>query len=148
MSTKLLSLYGLKYNPFGADIPVEALYIPPAVDLFLQAGCRLAMLAREELESEPIVEEALPIVVAVVGEHLLRQPRNRLRHRGRVGEVSARQRKLVSRGSACTEEEKQKGIPALGHAPSSAMPLRWFSSCRAICRAESWNRPGMASSTY
>jgi general secretion pathway protein A len=36
MTTKLLSLYGLKYNPFCADIPVEALYIPPAVDVFLR----------------------------------------------------------------------------------------------------------------
>jgi type II secretory pathway predicted ATPase ExeA len=36
MTTRLLSLYGLKYNPFCADIPVEALYIPPAVDVFLR----------------------------------------------------------------------------------------------------------------
>jgi len=36
MTTKLLSLYGLKYRPFCADIPVEALYIPPAVDVFLR----------------------------------------------------------------------------------------------------------------
>lgn len=36
MTTKLLSLYGLKYNPFCADIPVEALYLPPAVDVFLR----------------------------------------------------------------------------------------------------------------
>ena len=36
MTTRLLSLYGLKYNPFGADIPVEALYIPAAVDVFLR----------------------------------------------------------------------------------------------------------------
>jgi general secretion pathway protein A len=36
MTTKLLSLYGLKYHPFRADIPTEALYIPPAVDVFLR----------------------------------------------------------------------------------------------------------------
>src|SRR5262245_15328991 len=36
MTAKLLSLYGLKYNPFGADLPVEALYIPAAVDVFLR----------------------------------------------------------------------------------------------------------------
>ncbi|MGH7345505.1 MAG: ExeA family protein [Candidatus Rokuibacteriota bacterium] len=36
MTTKLLSLYGLKYSPFCADIPVEALYLPPAVDVFLR----------------------------------------------------------------------------------------------------------------
>jgi Type II secretory pathway, component ExeA (predicted ATPase) len=36
MTTKLLSLYGLKYHPFSADIPTEALYIPPAVDVFLR----------------------------------------------------------------------------------------------------------------
>ena len=36
MTTKLLSLYGLKFHPFSADIPTEALYIPPAVDVFLR----------------------------------------------------------------------------------------------------------------
>jgi general secretion pathway protein A len=36
MATKLLSLYGLKFHPFHADIPIEALYLPPAVDAFLR----------------------------------------------------------------------------------------------------------------
>lgn len=36
MSTRLQSLYGLKFNPFRADVPVEALYITPAVDAFLR----------------------------------------------------------------------------------------------------------------
>lgn len=36
MSTKLLSLYGIKYYPFRSDVPVEALYTPPAVDVFLR----------------------------------------------------------------------------------------------------------------
>jgi general secretion pathway protein A len=36
MSTKLLSLYGIKYYPFRPDVPVEALYTPPAVDVFLR----------------------------------------------------------------------------------------------------------------
>jgi type II secretory pathway predicted ATPase ExeA len=36
MATKLLSLYGLKFHPFRADIPIEALYLPPAVDAFLR----------------------------------------------------------------------------------------------------------------
>jgi type II secretory pathway predicted ATPase ExeA len=31
---KLLSLYGLKFNPFRPDIPVEALYVSPAVESF------------------------------------------------------------------------------------------------------------------
>jgi general secretion pathway protein A len=36
MSTKLLALYGLKFNPFRPDIPVEALYKTPTVDAFLR----------------------------------------------------------------------------------------------------------------
>lgn len=36
MTTRLLSLYGLKYNPFRPDIPSEALYVPPPVDAFLR----------------------------------------------------------------------------------------------------------------
>jgi type II secretory pathway predicted ATPase ExeA len=36
VSTKLQSLYGLKFNPFRPDVPVEALHTPPAVDAFLR----------------------------------------------------------------------------------------------------------------
>jgi len=31
MNTKLLALYGLKFHPFHADVPIEALYATPAV---------------------------------------------------------------------------------------------------------------------
>lgn len=34
MSTKLLALYGLKYNPFTPDVPTEALYIYPKLENF------------------------------------------------------------------------------------------------------------------
>ena len=34
MTHKLLALYGLKWNPFTADIPVEALWTPPSLDHF------------------------------------------------------------------------------------------------------------------
>lgn len=36
MSTKLLSLYGLKYSPFSPDVPIEALYITPQVGAFIR----------------------------------------------------------------------------------------------------------------
>jgi type II secretory pathway predicted ATPase ExeA len=36
MMSRLLSLYGLKYIPFRADVPAEALYVSPLVDAFLQ----------------------------------------------------------------------------------------------------------------
>lgn len=36
MSTKLQSLYGLKFNPFRPDVPVEALFANPRVDTFLR----------------------------------------------------------------------------------------------------------------
>lgn len=35
MNRKLLSLYGLKYNPFAQEVPVEALLSTPRVDSFL-----------------------------------------------------------------------------------------------------------------
>jgi type II secretory pathway predicted ATPase ExeA len=31
---KLLALFGLKWNPFQADLPVDALWLPPAMDSF------------------------------------------------------------------------------------------------------------------
>ena len=36
MTTKLQSLYGLKFNPFRPDVPVEALHTTPSVDAFLR----------------------------------------------------------------------------------------------------------------
>jgi general secretion pathway protein A len=34
--SKLQTLYGLKFNPFHSDVPLEALYIAPPVESFLQ----------------------------------------------------------------------------------------------------------------
>jgi type II secretory pathway predicted ATPase ExeA len=34
MTKKLLSLYGLKWNPFAPDVPVEALHITPRIESF------------------------------------------------------------------------------------------------------------------
>jgi len=36
MTTKLQALYGLKFNPFRPDVPVEALYSTPLIDAFLR----------------------------------------------------------------------------------------------------------------
>jgi type II secretory pathway predicted ATPase ExeA len=36
MNPKLQSLYGLKFNPFRPDVPVDALFCTPAVDAFLR----------------------------------------------------------------------------------------------------------------
>jgi type II secretory pathway predicted ATPase ExeA len=36
MSSKILSLYGVKYNPFRPDVPIEALYTTSAVDAFVR----------------------------------------------------------------------------------------------------------------
>jgi general secretion pathway protein A len=36
MNTKLLALYSLKFHPFHADVPTEALHTTPAVDAFLR----------------------------------------------------------------------------------------------------------------
>jgi general secretion pathway protein A len=34
MNQQLLALYGLKWNPFTAEVPIEALYVPPKVENF------------------------------------------------------------------------------------------------------------------
>ena len=34
MTKKLLALYGLKWNPFAIELPLEALFVAPKVDLF------------------------------------------------------------------------------------------------------------------
>ncbi|MCP4966739.1 MAG: AAA family ATPase [bacterium] len=34
MTKKLLSLYGLKWNPFSPDVPTAALWVPPAIESF------------------------------------------------------------------------------------------------------------------
>jgi type II secretory pathway predicted ATPase ExeA len=34
MNKKLLSLYGLKWNPFSPDLPTEALYVSPRIESF------------------------------------------------------------------------------------------------------------------
>jgi type II secretory pathway predicted ATPase ExeA len=44
MNRKLLAPYGLKFNPFAPDIPLEALYTTPLIDNFCK---RLEWLARE-----------------------------------------------------------------------------------------------------
>jgi type II secretory pathway predicted ATPase ExeA len=34
MNQKLLALYGLKWNPFAPELPIEAIYIPPRIENF------------------------------------------------------------------------------------------------------------------
>jgi type II secretory pathway predicted ATPase ExeA len=36
MSSRLLSLYGVRYAPFGNDVPTEALYVTPPADAFIR----------------------------------------------------------------------------------------------------------------
>src|SRR5512138_3675436 len=44
MSKKYLALYGLKWNPFAPDVPVEALHVTPRINSF---GWRVEQLAGE-----------------------------------------------------------------------------------------------------
>ena len=44
MNKKLLSVYGLKWNPFSPDVPVEGLHLTPRVENFCW---RTENLARE-----------------------------------------------------------------------------------------------------
>ena len=34
MNQKLLALYGLKWNPFSPELPIEAVYVPPKLENF------------------------------------------------------------------------------------------------------------------
>jgi len=34
MNQKLLALYGLKWNPFATELPIEAIYVPPKLESF------------------------------------------------------------------------------------------------------------------
>ena len=34
MNQKLLALYGLKWNPFSPELPLEAIYVPPKLENF------------------------------------------------------------------------------------------------------------------
>jgi general secretion pathway protein A len=34
MNQKLLALYGLKWNPFAPELPIEAIYVPPRIENF------------------------------------------------------------------------------------------------------------------
>jgi general secretion pathway protein A len=34
MNHKLLALYGLKFNPFSPELPVEAIYVTPKLESF------------------------------------------------------------------------------------------------------------------
>ena len=38
MSQTLLALYGLKWNPFSADLPIAAVSVPPKVEDFCWRG--------------------------------------------------------------------------------------------------------------
>ena len=42
MNKKLLALYGLKWNPFAPDMPVEALRVTPRVESFCWRAEQLA----------------------------------------------------------------------------------------------------------
>jgi general secretion pathway protein A len=82
MSTKLLSLYGLKYSPFSPDVPTEALYVTPQVGAFIRrvemslADGGFAMVTGDPGTSKSVVLRlldarlrALPNVVVGTIEH-------------------------------------------------------------------------------
>ena len=49
MTKKHLALYGLKWNPFAPDVPVEALHVTPRIQSFCW---RVEQLASEGVEPE------------------------------------------------------------------------------------------------
>ena len=40
MNQKLLALYGLKWNPFSPDLPTEAIYVPPRIEVSVGGSSR------------------------------------------------------------------------------------------------------------
>jgi general secretion pathway protein A len=82
MSSRLLSLYGLKYSPFSPDVPTEALYVTAPVDAFLRrvelgvADGGFAMVTGDPGTSKSVVLRllearlrALPNIVVGTIEH-------------------------------------------------------------------------------
>ncbi len=82
MTTKLLSLYGLKFHPFRPDVPTEALFTTPAIDSYLRrvelgiADGGFAMLTGDPGTGKSIALRllaqrlrALPDVVVGIVEH-------------------------------------------------------------------------------
>src|ERR1019366_5422393 len=61
MNQKLLALYGLKWNPFTPEVPIEALHVPPKVETCCwrieQAHLREGGFALiQGYEKEPVME--------------------------------------------------------------------------------------------
>ena len=55
MNHKLLALYGLKFNPFSPELPVDAIYVPAKIESFCWRIDRIhGQLGREWIEFEPI----------------------------------------------------------------------------------------------
>src|SRR5665213_1629040 len=82
MTTKLLSLYGLKFNPFRPDVPIDALFTTPTVDSYLRrvelgiADGGFAMLTGDPCTGKSVALRllaerlrALPDVVVGTVEH-------------------------------------------------------------------------------
>jgi len=74
MNPKLLALYGLKWDPFTADVPTEALYVPPKVENFCwrieQAHLREGGFAL--IHGEPGTGKS--VVMRLLAERLARLP--------------------------------------------------------------------------
>jgi len=74
MNPKLLALYGLNWDPFTADVPTEALYVPPKVENFCwrieQAHLREGGFAL--IHGEPGTGKS--VVMRLLAERLARLP--------------------------------------------------------------------------
>lgn len=71
MKSALLTLYGMKFNPFQADTPMEAIYVTPAMDTF----CRRTEVAVQDggfvmVTGDPGMGKSVTLRVL---EHRLRQ---------------------------------------------------------------------------
>ena len=79
MTTKLLSLYGLKFNPFRPDVPIEALYTTPAVDAFLRrVELGIADGGFALITGDPGTGKS--VALRLLAERLARAARRRRRH--------------------------------------------------------------------
>ncbi len=63
MNSKLLALYGLKFNPFTPEVPTEALYVPAKIENFCwrieQAHLREGGFALiHGYEKQPVMQRA------------------------------------------------------------------------------------------
>lgn len=125
MSKKLLALYGLKWNPFGPDLPVEALYLSGRIESFLW---RVDQMSREggfaAITGDPGLGKS--VILRITQARLLTQ-----REVG-VGVLSRPQAGLADFYRELGDRFRVKLNPHNRWAGTQALRQSWLSQCTQL----------------